>query len=91
MTPSLKVVRALLLLASALSGLPSYGDTGTSVGDKGGEGAGPFGGLLQAPETSLFTGSLSQSIPILLPPGHKDATPDLSVSYSSSSPGTTSI
>jgi hypothetical protein len=67
-------VALLLLLLTAGS---SQADTGTSVGEGGGEGGGPFAGLLQAPEASLFTGGLTQVIPIQIPPGPKNATPEV--------------
>ncbi|MGH9388649.1 MAG: SpvB/TcaC N-terminal domain-containing protein, partial [Vicinamibacteria bacterium] len=73
-----------LLFSGAVA---AYADTGTSVGDAGGEGGGPFAGLLQAPEANLFTGGLTQAISIRIPPGRKSATPDLKLVYSSSGGG----
>ncbi len=70
-----------------LIALSAHADTGTSVGDGGGEGGGPFAGLLQAPETSLFTGGMTQIVPIQIPPGPKNATPDLKLVYSSAGGG----
>jgi len=73
-------------LVALLLGLPvsqAIADTGTSVGDKSGEADGPFAGLLQAPEANLFSGALSHTIPIRIPPGRKSATPDLKLVYSS--------
>jgi RHS repeat-associated protein len=67
--------------------LSARADTSTSTGDLGGEGGGPFAGLLQAPEANLFTGGLSQVIPIRIPPGRKMATPDLKLVYSTGGGG----
>ncbi len=58
-------------------------DTGTSMGDRSGEGATPFTGLAQAPEANLFTGALTTQIPIKVPPGRKEMTPQLALQYSS--------
>jgi hypothetical protein len=71
------------ILALALVGTRVDADTTTSVGDGGGEADGPFAGLLQAPEANLFSGALSHVIPIRIPPGRKNATPDLKLVYSS--------
>jgi RHS repeat-associated protein len=59
------------------------GDTGTSMGDRSGEGATPFTGLAQAPEANLFTGALTTRISIKVPPGRKGMTPELALQYSS--------
>ncbi|MDJ0867607.1 MAG: SpvB/TcaC N-terminal domain-containing protein [Myxococcota bacterium] len=61
----------------------AFADTGTGQGDKGGEGSGPFTGLAGALEANLFTGALGLSVPIVIPPGRKNATPDLKLVYSS--------
>jgi len=73
------VTLAIGLLVSTYAGA----DTTTSAGDGGGEGGGPFAGLLQAPEANLFTGGLTQAVPIRIPPGRKMATPNLNLVYSS--------
>ncbi len=62
----------------------AHADTGTSLGDRSGEGTTAFTGLAQAPEANLFTGALGTSIPIPLPPGRKNMTPQLALQYSSS-------
>jgi hypothetical protein len=74
---------AALVISLVLAAEVARGDTSTSLGEGGGEGGGPFAGLLQAPETSLFTGGMTQIIPIQIPPGPKNATPDLKLVYSS--------
>jgi hypothetical protein len=61
-------------VVSALASLmttAALADTTTSAGDAGGEGGGPFAGLLQAPEANLFTGGISQAIAIRIPPGRR--------------------
>jgi RHS repeat-associated protein len=59
-------------------------DTASTVGDQGAEGSTAFTGLSQAPEANLFSGSMSMSVPILIPPGRPNATPDLKLVYTSS-------
>jgi hypothetical protein len=81
-TPARLLLRFSLLVAAS-----AHADTGTSVGDTGGEGGGPFAGLLQAPEANLFTGGLTQVVSIRIPPGRKMATPDLKLVYSSAGGG----
>ena len=74
----------LVVVSLALfSGARSLADTGTSLGDRGAEGSTQFTGLTQAPEANLFTGALTTSIKINLPPGRKNMTPDVSLHYSS--------
>lgn len=72
------LVAAFLLVAWPLSA-----DTGTSLGDRSGEGATPFTGLAQSPEANLFTGALTTQIAIKVPPGRKGMTPQLALQYSS--------
>ena len=55
--------------SSSLATARAHADTGSSLGDHGGEGSTPFTGLAQAPEANLFTGSLTTAIPLELPPG----------------------
>jgi len=76
---------ALLLGVSLLLILASSSDatTDSGMGDAGGEGSGPFTGLAQSPEANLFTGAMSMSVPILIPPARKNATPALNLAYSS--------
>lgn len=50
---------------------------------QGGEGSSQFTGLSTAPEANLFAGSMGTSVPIVIPPGRKNATPDLKLAYSS--------
>ncbi len=74
-----------LVVVCALSCFPLVvvADTGSSLGDRSGEGSTPFSGLAQTPEANLFTGTLSTSIPIAVPPGRKNMTPKLVLEYSS--------
>jgi RHS repeat-associated protein len=75
------------LVLGSLAAVSAHADTTTSVGDSGGEGGGPFAGLLQAPEANLFTGGISQGIEIRIPPGRKAATPNVGLGYSSAGGG----
>lgn len=71
-------ILALWVLATA-----AVADTSTSLGDRSGEGTTAFSALAQSPEANLFTGSLTTSIPIKVPPGRKGLTPQLALRYSS--------
>ena len=82
--PLISLAGLCLLLAVFVSPGPLCADTGTSLGDRSGEGTTAFTGLAQAPEANLFTGALGTSIPIPVPPGRKNMTPQLSLQYSSS-------
>lgn len=73
---------ALLWILLAVA-LPVFADTGTSKGDRSGEGSTPFTGLASAPDANLFTGSAGTAIKIEVPPGRRNATPNLALSYSS--------
>ena len=64
-------------------------DTTTTSGERSGEGSTSFTGLAQSPEANLFTGSLTTSVPIKVPPGRKGMTPKLSLQYSSSAGAST--
>jgi hypothetical protein len=82
------VVDATACLAVCLGSLclafAARADTNTSMGNRSGDGSSPFAGLAQAPEANLFTGALSTSIAIDVPPGRKNATPKLALEYASS-------
>ncbi len=80
---SLRIAALLLIFAAGVS--PAAADTTTSLGDFGGEGTGPFGGLVQSPEANLFSGASTLSVPILIPPGRRNVTPELRFVYSSAS------
>ncbi len=71
---------AVIVTLSAAAG----GDTGTTLGDRSGEGSTPFTSLAHSPEANLFSGSLTTKIPIKVPPGRKGMTPNLALQYSSS-------
>jgi RHS repeat-associated protein len=73
----LAVIAACCLAAAARA------DTGSSLGDREGEGSTAFTGLAQAPEANLFTGSLTTGIPLELPLGRGGMTPQLTLQYSS--------
>lgn len=80
-----RAVVRLIVWALAFAGSSvAYSDTTTSLGDRSGEGSTPFTGLSQAPEANLFTGAATTRIPIAVPPGRKNMTPQLMLSYSSS-------
>ncbi len=97
MSPGVRFARplALALLVAALA-LPSArgpaaATTDTSRGDSGGEGSGPFAGLASLPTANLFSGAMSLTLPILIPPGRKNATPSLALGYSSAARGATPL
>jgi hypothetical protein len=73
----------VLSVGVVLHSLQARADTTSTWGDFGGEGLQPFGGLAQAPEADLFTGNFTIQVPILIPPGRKNATPELKLVYSS--------
>lgn len=50
-------ITLLLVLAARAAA-----DTGTAMGDRGGEGSTAFTGLAQAPEANLFTGASGTAI-----------------------------
>lgn len=87
MRTTLAIARASLFVALALAlvGSPAHveADTSSSLGDRFGEGSTPFTGLAKAPEANLFTGSLGTSVPIQIPPGRKNVTPQLALQYTS--------
>ncbi len=70
----------IALFSSGLS-IEASGEIGR--GDDAGQGVGPLQGLSQAPNANLFTGSMSLSVPILVPPGRPTATPTMALSYMS--------
>ena len=84
--------RAAHLVASAGFGVALlaapivYGQTSPPPADKNTTGDKPsaFTGLAQAPEANLFVGASSTAIPIDVPPGRKNLTPTLALSYTSS-------
>jgi RHS repeat-associated protein len=75
---------AAVLLALWLDVAAARADTSTALGDRSGEGSTAFTGLAQAPEANLFTGALGTAIPIEVPPGRRNMTPQLSLRYTSS-------
>jgi RHS repeat-associated protein len=62
---------------------PAPGQTSRGDGSQTGDGSTPFTGLAQAPEANMFVGAATSSIPIQVPPGHKNITPKLSLNYNS--------
>jgi RHS repeat-associated protein len=74
----------VLIVALATGGGSALADTGTSLGDRAGEGSGQFTGLAGAPEANLFTGALTTNVRIDVPPGRKNMSPQLALQYSSS-------
>ncbi len=75
--PSVVLIIALVLLRA----VGGQADTGSSLGDRGGEGSTAFTGIAQAPEANLFTGALTTAIPIEVPPGRGSLTPQLALRY----------
>ncbi|MBX3024857.1 VCBS repeat-containing protein [bacterium] len=75
------IVAIVVSLCSAAASVRA--DTGSSLGDRGGEGSTAFTGLAQAPEANLFTGSLTTGIALEVPPGRGGMTPQLQLQYSS--------
>ncbi len=55
---------------------------GMAQGSQSGDGA-PFTGLAQSPGTELFTGSATTAVPLTVPQGRLDMTPQLALAYSS--------
>jgi len=79
------VVQApLLALGGLLAAAAGRADTGSSLGDRTGEGTSAFAGIAQSPGANLFTGGAATAIGIMVPPGRKNMTPQLSLQYSSS-------
>ena len=60
------------------------GSSASDGGAGGGGEANPFGAALgSAPEVDLFSGSARLQVPLMIPPGRHDATPELNLVYSS--------
>ncbi len=85
MRPAARFIRAggalvlfFIIAAAAHAETPSGGD-----GSQTGDGSTRFTGLAQAPEANLFIGAATTSIPFLVPPGRKNLTPQLAVTYTS--------
>jgi RHS repeat-associated protein len=79
------VLRAWIVLGLSLVGAalgPRVPAASAMEGPGGGE-SNPFAALQGDASTQLFTGAASVTIPIRLPPGRKNATPDLALRYSS--------
>lgn len=73
---------AAVLLWVMLAGRASA-EAPRALGSHTGDGSTAFTGLAQAPEAKLFVGAATTSIPIEVPPGRKDLTPKLALTYSS--------
>ena len=54
---------------------PVWGEPARAPGSSTGDGSSVFTGLAQAPEANLFVGAATTTIPIDVPPGHKNLTP----------------
>lgn len=73
-----------LLLTFAAAASESAALSAGALGPSTGDGATTFTGLAQAPEANLFLGAATMAIPLEVPPGRKNMTPKLVLSYSSS-------
>jgi len=84
-------VRAWLVLSQAVLWIEgtALASTENSHGERSGEGSTAFSGLASSPTSNLFTGEMNLSVPILIPPARKMATPELTLRYSSSARGQT--
>ncbi|MFN8628237.1 MAG: toxin TcdB middle/N-terminal domain-containing protein [Candidatus Binatia bacterium] len=80
------VVGSIALAAGLLAATAIHGQSSPPPADKNATGDKPsaFTGLAQAPDANLFAGASSTSIPIDVPPGRKNLTPKLALTYSSS-------
>jgi hypothetical protein len=76
-------VRVVLVILILTLRAPARADTGSALGDRGGEGSTAFTGLAHAPEANLFTGALTTAVTIDVPPGRRSMTPQLALQYSS--------
>ncbi len=76
------VCRVAIAVAIALcAAMAAHADTQSATGDA--TNSDPFAAVAASPEANLFSGTMSMSIPIEVPPGRKGATPSLALAYSS--------
>jgi len=78
----MKVFRIVLTVALFFAG-PLNAQVSQGNGSQTGDGSTTFTGLAQAPEANLFAGTAGTSIPIQVPPGRKNLTPQLALGYNS--------
>ena len=80
-------MRSLLMSLLILLNVATAAEASTtsSIGLPGGEGNGPFASLGPSTGVSLSSGTMTHEVPIVIPPGRKDATPALALVYSSDS------
>ncbi|RIL02171.1 MAG: hypothetical protein DCC71_16790 [Proteobacteria bacterium] len=72
------VVGAIAIVPGA-----AYADTRTTRGDVSGEGLHPFASAMGSTGADLATGAMTMAIPLTIPPGRKNLTPELALVYSS--------
>ncbi len=77
-----KVVLSYVLCALTLS-TAAHAQTNRGDGSQTGDGSTAFTGLAQAPEANLFVGAATTSINIEVPPGRRNLTPKLALTYNS--------
>jgi len=78
MIPPAAFAAVLIAMLAAAAGAQSRGD-----GSQTGDGSTPYTGLAHAPEANMFLGAATTSIPFLVPPGRKNITPKLELTYNS--------
>ena len=80
---ALLAVSSALALAPDVNAQPYLPAPGGAQGADTGDSAAPFVGLADVPRADLFSGAATTRIPITVPAGRGNATPNLSLQYSS--------
>ncbi|RMF19600.1 MAG: hypothetical protein D6760_12975, partial [Deltaproteobacteria bacterium] len=74
---------AVLFLGAGVHAEVAFPAPGGAPGAHTGDGS-VFTGLAQSPTAAMFTGTATTTIPIVVPPGRRQSTPQLALRYSSS-------